>query len=136
MSSFTAPLDVRYHPETDTWTIIRDFEFYSGDNPTKNVIKIKAGEKTDFASIPWFARWLIPKSGKYNQAAVVHDKMCRDFKYDRCKPFYATHKQRCDIFLEAMVVLDVPIWKRKLMYAAVYISGPKANSGGKFYGKS
>jgi len=125
MSSFTEPLDVRYNAQKNNWTILRDFEFHVGEYPSKRVIKINEGEVSDFSSTPWYARWLIPKSGEYNQATVVHDKMCRDFHENKCQWFYKNHRQRCDIFLEALTVLSVPKWKRLLMYWAVRLGGPK-----------
>ena len=125
MSSFTAPLEVRYNHETDTWIILRDFEFYSGNPSDGNVVKVFAGEESDFASIPRPFRWLLPKSGKYNQATVVHDKMCRDFHAGICQEFYKEHRQRCDIFYEAMVVLNVPRFKRRIIYDGVLIGGPR-----------
>jgi hypothetical protein len=28
---------------------------------------------SDLASVPWFARWLVPRAGRHNRAAVIHD---------------------------------------------------------------
>lgn len=125
MSSFTAPLDVRYNPQNNTWTVLRDFEFHVGSYPSDKVIKVPYGTVTDFASVPRWAEWLIPRSGEYNQATVVHDKMCRDFHLRLCQPFYETHLQRCNIFLEALTVLKVPTWKKTLMYISVLVAGPR-----------
>ena len=39
---------------------------------------IPAGFRTDLASVPRLLTWLVPKAGKHNRAAVVHDYLCRD----------------------------------------------------------
>jgi len=117
MSSFTDPLDLRYDAVANNWTVLRGFEYHVGMYPSNEVIRVPKGFKTDLASVPFGFRWLIPMSGEYNQAAVLHDWMCVNF--------YDTHKRRCEIFAEAMTVLGVPDWKRKLMTTAVRIGGPR-----------
>ena len=44
---------------------------------------VEEGFECDLASIPWFIRWLIPKLGKYNDPALVHDKEYRLQQYPR-----------------------------------------------------
>jgi len=39
-------------------------------------ITIEAGFITDFATVPWFAQWLLPKTGTWTLAATAHDKLC------------------------------------------------------------
>ena len=117
MSSFTDDLYLRYVRVFDTWETAREFEYHVGQCPSIQVIRVPKGFRTDLASVPRPFRWLFPKSGKYNQAAVLHDWMC--------KFFYGTHRERCEIFLEAMEVLEVPKWKRVLMYWAVRVGGPR-----------
>ena len=34
---------------------------------------VPAGYRTDFATVPWFAQWLIPRTGVWTLAAVLHD---------------------------------------------------------------
>jgi len=117
LSSFTDDLVVKYHPQTDKWIIQRSFDYHVGKYPSYVVIKIPKGFSTDLASVPRGFRWIIPKSGKYNQAAVLHDYMCVNF--------YKTHQIRCEIFMESMGVLKVPAIKKQLMYWAVRLGGPR-----------
>jgi hypothetical protein len=78
---------------------------------------VPQGYVTDFASVPRPFRWLVPKSGKYNQAAVVHD-------YIYTNLYRTLTKDQADqIFFDAMQELGVVRWKRKLMYFAVRIGG-------------
>ena len=58
---------------------------------------------------------IIPKSGKFNAAAVVHDYLY----FSKLR----TRQEADKIFLEAMECLDVPLWKRRVMYRAVRMFG-------------
>lgn len=73
---------------------------------------------TDFASLPrWpsFIRSVFIKNGKHRPAAVVHDYLCRLGK--------AFPRRKADaIFLEAMKVVGVKRWHRRIMYWAVRIN--------------
>jgi hypothetical protein len=114
MSSFTEPLITR-KLSARLWQTERAFNYHVGSEESPNVITVPSGFITDFASSPWLMWWLIPPDGEYTQAAVLHD-------YLYVKQIYV-RKEADDIFLEAMVVLDVPIFKRWLMYRAVRMWG-------------
>ena len=89
----------------------RNFAYYAKD---ASVIVVPVGFKTDFASIPWAFRQFIPKTGKYNEAAVVHDYLCYLWKkggYDRVRAD--------DLFYEMMDVLGVKWHRRKFMWFGV-----------------
>lgn len=121
MSSFTDKLVLTYYPQTGIWKTHRAFTYFVGREYSSERIVVPRGFKTDLASIPWPASMLIPKSGKYNQAAVLHD-----FLYSTLgtpdKIIYT--RAECDkIFLEAMEVLEVPLAKRRIMYWAVRAFG-------------
>lgn len=88
-----------------------DFVYITSED--KEII-VPAGFKTDFASVPRFFQRLFPATGKYNEATVVHDWLCYQWKkgkFDR--------READLIFLEAMRTLDVKGWKRRLMYTGV-----------------
>lgn len=115
MSSFTKDLIIRFIPEAKKFKVFIAFDYHVGSEDSEEVVSVPKDFLTDLASIPWFARWLIPKVGKHAQAAVLHD-----FIY--YKGLFA--RDKCDlIFLEAMAVLKVPKWKRFIMYKAVNIFG-------------
>lgn len=114
MSSFTEPLIVQKLPN-GTWKIVKGFRYYIGHEGSEEFIDIPEGFETDFASTPWGVRNMFPKDGPWSQAAVVHDMCYQKRLYPR---------KRCDqIFLEAMTILGVPWWKRRLMYSALRIGG-------------
>lgn len=39
-------------------------------------LTVMPGAKTDLASIPWFLRWAFSPSGRWQRAAVFHDRGC------------------------------------------------------------
>ena len=111
MSSFTTPLIVEPLEDGRHWKLVEKFEF----NNKKYTISVPAGFITDFASVPRIFWWLIPPTGRYGKAAVVHDFCYRKACFSR---------KECDwIFLEGMRALGVPKWKRLIMWAAVRLFG-------------
>ena len=83
---------------------------------------VPAGEQTDGASIPK-AFWLMspPFSGKYREAAVIHDYYCRK----QVESWQATH----NVFFDAMRAGGVDERTAKVMFAAVYNFGPRWGVG-------
>jgi hypothetical protein len=37
---------------------------------------VEPGDITDFASVPWWTQAILPRTGTWTKAAVLHDKMC------------------------------------------------------------
>lgn len=89
MSSFTkfdAPLNVTFNKEASR--ILKDeyymaetgFIFYLNYEDKRKYVRVDRGFLSDGASIPKPFRWLLPRWGKYGQAAVLHDKLCETFE--------------------------------------------------------
>lgn len=76
---------------------------------------------TDGASIPGWAQPIIgqPFDDEYLKAAVLHDHYC--YKENYVRGWRETHR----MFFNALQALEVPPLKAKIMYAAVYLGGPK-----------
>jgi hydrogenase maturation factor HypF (carbamoyltransferase family) len=74
---------------------------------------------TDFASIPRGLWNILPKRGKHDRAAVLHDACYRGF-------IQTTRKEADNVFLEAMEASGVGWLSRQLMYRAVRMFGRKA----------
>ena len=115
-TEFHSPLQLEYIDGRD-WKVIRPlrYEVRPGQN-----IRVPRGFVTDFASVPRFLWRLLPPTGVYGKAAVVHDYLYRT----TMAPY-----SRADadlVFLEAMEELGVPWWKRTLMYDAVRLFGEDA----------
>lgn len=110
MKSFATPADLRML-DNYRWELLADFEYHVGGYPSEEVIRVPAGTVTDLATVPRLLWVAFPPHGRYAKAAIVHDYL------------YANGigtKERADsIFLEAMEILDVPRFRRWVMYAAV-----------------
>lgn len=76
---------------------------------------IPVGFETDFASVPFGFRNLIPKMGEHSHPAVVHDYLCS----------IGYHKKTTDLFFLAhMEAANVPTWKRRVIYRGVRLYSP------------
>lgn len=115
---FLDPLKLEWVGGKRPYLVTRRYRFYS--LVADRVIEVKAGYPTDFASIPWLFRRILPKNGPYTPAAVIHDWLC-DQRGKGGIDSQTAHK----VFLEAMEVLRVPVWKRAIMYRAVKWFGPR-----------
>lgn len=114
MSSFTDKLVV-----TKTtgmlWELERPFTYYIGSEDSGESVTVPKDFCTDFASIPRIFWIILPPDGNYSQASVLHDYMYQKQTFSR--------KKCDDIFLESMEVLEVPRWKRYVMYRALRLFG-------------
>lgn len=87
-------------------------------------IIIPAGFVTDFASVPRFFWRLIPPTGRYTRAAVVHDFLYRT-------PRLCTRAQADAVLYEAMKFpCHVGFFTRWTIYAGVRLGGAHAYQGG------
>jgi len=115
MSRFTNALVVTPMADGKTWVTLRDFGYDVGEEGSGDTIDVRIGFKTDFASIPRLFWWLLPRWGKYGNAAVIHDWLYWTQERDR---------RSCDaITLEAMGVLQVPGWQKYSIYWAIRVFG-------------
>lgn len=111
-SGFQTDLMVAETPE-HRWRLTSDL-VYQG-NVERFVVP--SGFETDFASVPQLFLWLVPRSGRYTRAAVLHDWLTRD------RPDIS----RCDadgIFRRTMRELGVSIVRRWMMWTAVRWAKP------------
>lgn len=120
MSSFTTPLIMEMLPKRN-FRVAEPFRYRVGSKESEDIITVEKGFETDLASTPRFLWWIVPPHGTYGKAGVVHDYLYRNG--------LRTRKEADDIFYEAMQVLGVPFWKRKLMYFAVRIFGSFSYKG-------
>lgn len=115
---FGGDLIVRHVDET-TWFLDEDLVYLSEAGRT---FTVPTGTETDFASIPRFAWAVLPPTGRWGRAAVLHD-----FLYAR----KIVSREGADhLFLEAMRSLGVAWWKRRTMWLAVRAFGGAAYGKG------
>lgn len=89
----------------------KPFEYYTKDD---EIISVPVGFRTDFASVPWFFRRIIPATGRYNEATVIHDYLCylsNRLEYNR--------RKADRVFYEAMSDLKVGKLKSLIIYFGV-----------------
>ncbi len=111
MSKFTNVLVVSPYPDGKTWYLRSEFGYDRGAKDSGNTTMVPIGFATDFASIPRPFWAILPKWGKYGNAAVIHDFLY--FKQD------LSRKEADDVLREAMGVLSVVPWQRCAIYHAV-----------------
>lgn len=119
MSSFTKPLIVEYI-DGDSYKLIEEFDYIVTEG---EVIRVPAGFVTDFASIPRGLWNIFPPTGKYGKAAVIHDYIyVMGGRIPTSKKVY-TRLDADNIFKDAMAILGVNWFIRRLMFRAVRIGG-------------
>jgi hypothetical protein len=117
MSAFLTPLWLE-DVDGRRWVVAAPFRYES--TLLRGVVVVPAGTETNLASIPRVAWALLPQSGKWNRAAVLHDA-----GYNGClrtEDGTRIHliKPLCDkLFLEAMQLAGVNRVLAGLMYRAV-----------------
>lgn len=115
MSRFSSVLLVSPLADGKTWVLMREFGYDVGMEGSADQIDVPVGFETDFASIPRLFWIVLPKWGKYGNAAVIHD-------------WLYWHQQRSRqasdaILLEAMGVLGVSAIVQFAIYRAVRLFG-------------
>ncbi len=115
MTQFTDALIVTPLADGKTWVLRAPFGYDIGKKGSGNTIVVADGFETDFASIPRVLWIVLPKWGKYGNAAVVHDWLY--WEQDR------TRKISDQIMLEAMGVLKVSGLQKYPIYWAVRLFG-------------
>ena len=115
MSRFTSVLLVSPLADGKTWVLMREFGYDVGTEGSTDQINVPVGFETDFASIPRLFWIVLPKWGKYGNAAVVHDWLYWNQQRSR--------EAADTVLLEAMGVLGVGAVVRFVIYRAVRLFG-------------
>lgn len=124
--SFTAKPLIYYDDDAssqlggDYYRVAESFRYYLGEKYTDQWVFIPAGMLTDLASIPRIVWNILPPSGKYGPAAIVHDRLCNTLQITQAGKAVAITRAQADAILgEAMEVLKVPWLKRVTISSAV-----------------
>jgi hypothetical protein len=129
MSGFLTPLQVEYL-DGHGWKIHESFEYVLGDvNGAERVI-VPIGFVTDFASVPRLFWNVLPPTGKYGKAAVIHDYLYQYRFIVKIGPLPDPAAVRlCErgeadrLLKEGMEVLGVGKVTRWVVYAGVRVGG-------------
>lgn len=123
MPGFLSPLTLEYI-DGHTWRVTQEFSYHVGAFDGPDFVRIPAGELTDFASVPRVLWPLLPPTGSYGKAAVVHDYLYRTRRVDSIGGSRYINRSKADrIFREAMEVLHVSRMTRWMMYLGVRTGG-------------
>lgn len=131
---FEDALDLRYQDGRKHWQVLNAFHydtdipciglmFHAGFGQGDYRIDVPAGFETDFASVPRVFWNILPPTGSYGKAAVIHDYLYRI-------PWLATRTQADAVLLEAMTFLKVGWWTRQVIYWGVRVGGYWSYKGG------
>ena len=85
--------------------------YHVGHVDSEDIIVVPSGFVSDLVSVPAIARGLISPLDRAAKAGVLHDWLLFEGK--------RSNAEAAKIFEEALAVLNVPAWKRLIMYWAV-----------------
>lgn len=115
------------------WRLLEPLEWVLDGVDGKDRLVVPQGFQTDLASIPWAARWLIPASGPWQRAAVIHDWLYQNCGVvDVIETWFGNRvpmmryfdRARCDkIFADAMREAGVARATRIAIWSAVRVGG-------------
>lgn len=99
------------------WRLLDSLAWHATPDDPDPLIVVPAGFETDLASTPWLLRWLIPPSGPWQRAAVIHDWLYT------ARPDGWTRVQADRLFREAMAAAGVSLGIRWVLWFGVRIGG-------------
>lgn len=108
----------------DIWYTDDAFTYYIGPSTDDKYVVVPKGFLTDGASVPRVFWSIFPPWGVYGQAAIIHDYLLETKRLTRdgnSPPPELLPQEIDKIFYGAMKVAGTPVWKRSLIYAAVYL---------------
>ena len=116
---FEGPIRVEFSADGRTMRLLEDVSYVDPDDRRWTARK---GYSTDGASIPR-AFWTVvggPFEGRYRDAALIHDQFCSDPNHG-----LRTWQQVHRMFYFAMRASGVTEIESKVLYAAVFLGGPR-----------
>lgn len=127
MAEFLTPLELEFIDGTK-WRVTAAFEYRLGVPDSEELVHVPVGFITDFASVPRGLWNLLPPTGPYGKAAVIHDWLYQNqvILTRACGGIRWADRAEADhILLEGMEVLGVGRWTRYTIYAGVRVGGWK-----------
>lgn len=123
MAGFLSPLELEY-VDGRHWVITKEFDYHVDVPDSGRIIHIHAGFITDFASIPRVLWPVLPPTGSYGKAAVIHDYLYQTCVINLPNGFEIVDRGQADhILLEAMEVLGTSRAVRETIYWGVRAGG-------------
>lgn len=118
MTDISAPLIVEVlNAERSGLGLFRLHQTFEATTDAMGLVTVPEGYVTDFASIPFFARWILPQCGHSARAAVLHDWLLH---------IDADHKRSVRVFNEVLKAGGTGPVRRWAMVAFVWVWTLKA----------
>lgn len=117
MSEHNKPFSTLYVEVLSTGRNFQLTEDFSYLREGEDTITAPKNFETDFASIPRYVTFVVPKLGKYTQPAVIHDYLCRT------ADSWNKRAEGDKVFRLAMKDAGVGRLRRRAMWLAVYLAG-------------
>lgn len=102
MAHLLADLSVRLNADGISWTLLEPMEYHVESRNGDEEIVVPQDFTTDFASVPWFARWFISTWKRTARAAVIHDYL---YSTEGQENHTYTRKRADAILLEVLGVM-------------------------------
>lgn len=121
MSQFTQPVDLRHFKGRDKdWILVTEgLAWEVGSLGSGSRVYIPAGFVTDLASVPRVLWPFIPPHGRHTNASILHDYLYRSG--------HRNGRRWADTqFYEAMVALETPRVRARVMWLCVRLFGRRA----------
>lgn len=96
---------------------VRTRLMYQGRHQT---FVVPVGYVTDFASVPWFVQWFIPRTGVWTLAAVLHDWLITD----GIPAGLVSSRDTDGVFRRVLREEGTGFCRRWLMWAGVRLAAP------------
>ena len=121
--SFLDPLEVEYL-DGRNWKVTAEFDFAS--EVLERIVRVQPGFVTDFASIPKLLWNILPPTGAYGKAAVIHDDL---YQNPGMVTPWVTRLQADQTLFEGMVALQTSFVVYWVIYLGVRLVGWVAWNG-------
>ena len=102
MARIMDDLKVQLNADGTSWSLLEPLIYHVGSVDSQEIVEVSEGFPTDFASVPWFARWFISTWQKTGRAVVVHDYL---YSMEGRRKYEYTRRQADGIFLEILKVM-------------------------------
>ncbi len=105
---------------SNEWVVLSEYILWS--HRLQSPIVIPRWFITDLASIPKFARNFISVNERHRLASLPHDLL---YILSGCESVNYSRKEADKVLSDFCKVMDVPTWKRRMIYSAVRSGGWK-----------
>ncbi len=116
-SSFRTPLYLEFQDD-GIWRLTAPFEFASKE--TESIIRVPADFLTDFASVPQVFWNILPPTGRYGKAAVIHDWL---YQTRNAGTHLCTRSEADSVLREGMDALGIDQVTRWTIYTGIRVGG-------------